>query len=237
MKLLAGTSGFSYKEWKGPFYPAQLAAKDMLHYYAGRLPAVEINNTFYRLPKASVLEGWRSQVPESFRFAIKAARRITHVKRLADCGEELRYLLEIVGVLQPCLGSILFQLPPFQKKDLPRLAAFVDELPAGTRAAFEFRHDSWFDEAVFALLSARNFALVLTESDETAVPDVPWTADWAYLRLRKTVYPEADLDAWLERLRAAGLAEAQVFFKHEDEAAGPRMAETFLSRHSGSSSA
>jgi uncharacterized protein YecE (DUF72 family) len=156
---------------------------------------------------------------------------------LADCGEELRYLLEIVNALEPCLGSILFQLPPFQKIDLPRLSSFVAELPDGVRAAFEFRNDSWFDESVFALLSRRNFALVLTESDEAAAAEVPWTADWAYLRLRKSEYPDAELDAWLMRLRSAGCHEAQVFFKHEDEAAGPRMAETFLSRYSDASSA
>jgi uncharacterized protein YecE (DUF72 family) len=237
MNLLTGTSGFSYKEWKGPFYPAKLPAKDMLHYYASRLPAVEINNTFYRLPDPSVLREWRSRVPDSFRFAIKAARKITHLKRLVDCGEELRFLLKAVAELQPCLGSILFQLPPFQKNDLPRLASFVDELPGDTRAAFEFRHESWFDEPVFALLAGRNFALVRAESDETAAPDVPWTANWAYLRLRKSAYLGGELDAWLERLHAGRVDEAQVFFKHEDEGAAPRMAQELLSRYAGVSGA
>ncbi|HLF10020.1 MAG TPA: DUF72 domain-containing protein [Gammaproteobacteria bacterium] len=235
MKLLAGTSGFSYTEWKGPFYPSKLPAKDMLRYYSSRLPAVEINNTFYRLPSASTLQEWRSQVPDTFRFAIKAARKITHLKRLADCDGELRYLLEIVTQLHPCLGSILFQLPPFLRKDLPLLSAFIAQLPDKLRAAFEFRHDSWFDESVFELLSARNLALVLSESDDSSAADLPWTADWAYLRLRKSEYADSELDAWLARLRTAGLDEAQVFFKHEDEAVGPRMAEAFLSRYSGAS--
>jgi uncharacterized protein YecE (DUF72 family) len=227
MQLLAGTSGFSYKEWKGPFYPPKLPAHAMLGHYATRLPAVEINNTFYRLPARSALAGWRAQVPAEFRFAIKAPRRITHLKRLKDCGAELRYLLEALTVLEPCLGSILFQLPPYARQDVPALTAFVDLLPAGCRAAFEFRHASWLDPAVFALLEARNLALVVSETDEP-LPEQPWTADWAYLRLRKSAYTEAELGAWLARLESAGLSEAQVFFKHEDQATGPLLAEQLL---------
>jgi uncharacterized protein YecE (DUF72 family) len=229
MRILAGTSGFSYKEWQGPFYPEKLPAKAMLGYYASRLPAVEINNTFYRLPTPALLEGWRKQVPDGFRFAVKAPRRITHIKRLKDCGDELHYLSSALGALEPCLGSILFQLPPFFKRDVAVLAAFAEQLPAGCRAAFEFRHDSWFDEETYAVLRARNFALVQSEEADTpADRDLPWTADWAYLRLRKVDYAERDLTDWLGRLRAADLAEAQVFFKHEDEATGPKLAERFL---------
>ena len=235
MKLLAGTSGFSYKEWKGPFYPEKLRADEMLRFYASRLPTVEINNTFYRLPRAEQLREWRARVPATFRFAIKAPRRITHVKRLADCGADVEYLLNALRELEPLLGSILFQLPPFQRCDLPRLAAFAEQLPADCRAAFEFRHASWFDDAVFALLAARNFALVLSETDESDPANLPWTADWAYLRLRKTEYTDAELARWLERLAAAKLEEAQVFFKHEDEAKGPLLAEAFLSRYSSAS--
>jgi uncharacterized protein YecE (DUF72 family) len=228
LRLLVGTSGFSYKEWKGPFYPEKLPAREMLAYYAGRLPIVEINNTFYRLPRPDVLAGWRAQVPPTFRFAIKAARRITHLKRLKDCAGELGYLLETLAALGPALGSVLFQLPPFFKRDVPTLQAFVALLPEGAKAAFEFRHDSWLDSEVFALLASRDFALVVSETDEKPARELPWTADWTYLRLRKSSYPQRELEAWLDRLVAGGLKEAQVFFKHEDEAAGPRFAEQFL---------
>jgi uncharacterized protein YecE (DUF72 family) len=224
MRLLAGTSGFSYKEWLGEFYPPKLPAKAMLEYYAGRLPAVEINNTFYRMPTPAMLEGWRRQVPDSFRFAVKVPRRITHVKRLRDCAEEVRFLLTSLAVLEPCLGSLLVQLPPFFKVDVAALAQFAAELPENCRAAFEFRHASWLVPEVFDLLRSRNFALVQSESDER-FEVLPWTADWAYLRLRKVGYADEDLRHWLQRLRAAGVAEAQVFFKHEDAATGPRLAE------------
>jgi uncharacterized protein YecE (DUF72 family) len=228
MRLLAGTSGFSYKEWLGAFYPEKLPAKGMLAYYATRLPTVEINNTFYRMPKREALEGWRSQVPEEFRFAIKAPRRITHIKRLKDCAAELQYFLPVLDALQPCLGSVLFQLPPHAKRDVATLSAFVEKLPEGCRAAFEFRNDSWFAPEVFELLASRNIALVQSEEDEPLDPALPWTANWAYLRLRRVIYEQRDLESWLERLRAANLEEAQVFFKHEDEATGPRLAEQFL---------
>jgi uncharacterized protein YecE (DUF72 family) len=229
MKILAGTSGFSYKEWIGEFYPEKQPAKGMLAYYASRLPTVEINNTFYRMPNAAALEGWRSQVPDTFRFAVKASRRISHIKRLKDCGGEVRYLLEALRAMEPCVGSILFQLPPFAKRDTATLAAFVAELPQGTRAAFEFRNPSWLHPEVFALLESRNLALVQSEEAEPFKEPLPWTADWAYLRLRRVEYTRNDLEIWLERLRAANLKEAQVFFKHEDGATGPKLAAQFLS--------
>jgi uncharacterized protein YecE (DUF72 family) len=229
MRILTGTSGFSYKEWVGPFYPDKLPAKAMLAHYASRLPTVEINNTFYRMPNAATIEGWRSQVPDSFRFAMKAPRRITHIKRLKDCADDARYFLETLRALEPCLGSVLFQLPPHFKLDLERFTAFVAALPDGCRAAFEFRNDSWFVPGVYAVLEARNLALVQSEEDDTpAHRRLPWTADWAYLRLRKTAYAPRELEAWLERLRAGNLGEAQVFFKHEDQATGPRLAAEFL---------
>jgi len=228
MRILAGTSGFSYKEWLGAFYPEKLPAKGMLAYYATRLPTVEINNTFYRMPNEAALLGWRAQVPATFRFAIKAPRRITHSKKLKDCAAELHFLLGGLDRLEPCLGSILFQLPPYAKRDVPALAAFVAELPQGCRAAFEFRNDSWLERDVFALLESRNLALVQSESDEALATALPWTADWAYLRLRRVVYTPRDLEVWLARLEAANVVEAQVFFKHEDEATGPLLAEEFL---------
>ena len=229
MRVLTGTSGFSYKEWVGPFYPDKLPAKAMLAHYATRLPIVEINNTFYRMPNAAAIEGWRAQVPDSFRFAMKAPRRITHIKRLKDSADDVAHFLGMLAPLGPCLASVLFQLPPHFKRDLPRLAELVAALPAGCRAAFEFRNDSWLEPDVFAVLEARNLALVQSEEDDTpADRRLPWTADWAYLRLRKTRYEPRELDAWLERLRAAKLAEAQAFFKHEDQATGPKLAAEFL---------
>jgi len=228
MRILAGTSGFSYKEWVGEFYPEKQPAKGMLGYYATRLPTVEINNTFYRMPNAAAIAGWRSQVPDTFRFAIKVPRRISHIKRLKDCGAELRYLLAALDAMQPCVGSILVQLPPFAKRDTAALAAFVAELPDGCRAAFEFRNASWFEPEVFSVLQSRNLALVHSEEGEPLDESLPWTADWAYLRLRRVEYTKKDLETWLARLRAAKLTEAQVFFKHEDAATGPRLAEEFL---------
>ncbi|HEY8520770.1 MAG TPA: DUF72 domain-containing protein [Gammaproteobacteria bacterium] len=228
MRILAGTSGFSYKEWKGPFYPERLPAAQMLEFYASRLPAVEINNTFYRLPSPALLEGWRAQVPPSFRFALKAPRRISHVKRLRGCEEDLRYFLGVADALGASLACVLVQLPPFMKADPGLLAAFTELLPNGTKAAFEFRNASWFTDGAYETLAARNLALVVSQSDERSRVDLPWTADWAYLRLRKPDYDERELTAWLERLRAAPLVEAHVFFKHEDEARGPKLAERFL---------
>ena len=185
MRLSVGTSGFSYAEWKGPFYPADLAASGMLSYYAGRLPAVEINNTFYRLPRRSVLEGWAAQVPERFRFAVKASQRITHLKRLKDVSDETRYLLDVTQALSERLGVLLFQLPPNLKLDLDRFERFLELLPTGTRAAFEFRHPSWVDPRVLERLRERACAWVVTEGEEGAVPDFLLTAPWTYLRLRR----------------------------------------------------
>jgi uncharacterized protein YecE (DUF72 family) len=228
MQLLAGTSGFSYKEWVGAFYPDKLPAKGMLAHYATRLPVVEINNTFYRMPNAAAVQTWRSQVPESFRFAVKVPRRISHLKRLRECGEEIKALLRALEDLAPCLGSLLVQLPPHARCDEAALAGFLRDLPDGVRVAFEFRNESWLVPAVFAQLESRNAALVQSESDEGFEP-LPWTADWAYLRLRRVDYSADDLARWLERIVTSGVEEAQVFFKHEDGATGPRLAAQLLS--------
>ena len=228
MHLSVGTSGFSYAEWKGPFYPAELPASEMLAYYAERLPAVEINNSFYRLPRRSVLEGWAAQVPESFRFAVKASQRITHLKRLKDVGDETRYLLDVTQALGERLGVLLFQLPPNLKLDLERFDRFLELLPAGARAAFEFRHVSWADQVVLDRLRARGCAWVVTEQEEGTAPDLLMTAPWTYLRLRRPSYARDELAAWAARLRARSLSEAFVFFKHEDAGAGPRLAQEFL---------
>jgi uncharacterized protein YecE (DUF72 family) len=226
-RLLAGASGYSFKEWKGVFYPGDMKPEGMLAWYATRLPTVEINNTFYRMPNAAAIQGWRAQVPDSFRFAIKMPRRISHLKRLRDCGSELKALFTAVAELGPCLGSMLVQLPPHARCDVAALGGFLGDLPADARVAFEFRHDSWHVPAVFDVLQARNAALVQSESDAQFEP-LPWTANWAYLRLRRVDYTRADLERWLARLEAAGVAEAQVFFKHEDAATGPKLAAELL---------
>jgi len=228
MIIYAGTSGYSYKEWRGHFYPEKFPATDMLAYYAQRLPAVEINNTFYRLPKESVLDGWAAQVPENFRFSIKASRRITHFKRLKETDDETAYLLRVLGTLGPLLGVILFQLPPNLKKDLPRLETFLDLLPPRAPTAFEFRHPSWFDDEVTGLLRDRGCALCLADTDDGDPPTLVDTGSLGYLRLRRADYSDEDLRMWADRIEEQAWDRVFVFFKHEDEAAGPRMAERFL---------
>jgi len=230
MTIYTGTSGYSYKEWKGIFYPEKLPANKMLAFYATELPAVEINNTFYRLPKASVLELWRSQVPEGFRFIIKAPRRITHIKRLKDAEDETAYLFDTLKSLQGSLGVVLFQLPPFLRKDLERLENFLNILPAGSRAAFEFRHQTWYDDEVYALLRQRNAALCLADSGGEHDAPHEATADWGYLRLRREDYSDKDLSGWMKFINAQGWQNTYAFFKHEDAGAGPRMAKAFLER-------
>ena len=227
MRVLAGTSGFSYKEWKGSFYPEDLPAGDMLSFYAGRLPAVEINNTFYRMPKPALLAAWAEQVPPEFRFVLKASQRITHRKRLKEAADEVAYFFQTASTLGDRLGPTLFQLPPNLKKDLPRLEAFLGVLHAGARAAFEFRHASWFEDDVFEALRRNGAALCVAEDEELATPLVA-TAGWGYLRLRRQDYDDAAVAAWAEKVRGQSWGEAYVFFKHEDAGAGPRLATKLL---------
>jgi uncharacterized protein YecE (DUF72 family) len=229
MRVLAGTSGFSYKEWRGSFYPEDLPADEMLAYYSAKLPAVEINNTFYRMPKPALLEGWAAQVPADFRFILKASQRITHRKRLKEAGDEVAYFFQTAATLGDRLGPTLVQLPPNLRKDLPRLEAFLGVLPEGARAAFEFRHDSWFEDDVYAALRAKGAALCIAEDEELATPLVA-TAPWGYLRLRRQDYDDAAVAAWAEKVRAQAWSEAFVFFKHEDAGSGPRLAADFLQR-------
>jgi len=228
MKLHVGTSGYSYKEWKGNFYPEDLPAKEMLSYYSRRLPAVEINNTFYRLPQASMIENWRAQVPDEFRFSIKATQRITHIKRLNNVAEETKYLLDTSGLLGERLGVVLFQLPPNMKKDSGRLKLFLELLPSDARAAFEFRHESWFDDETFDLLREKDRALVVSDTDDKPLSEIISTAGWGYLRLRRTAYDENDLADWMKRVEDQKWKDAFVFFKHEDEGVGPKLAAQFL---------
>jgi uncharacterized protein YecE (DUF72 family) len=228
MRILAGTSGWQYREWKGSFYPDSLATDRMLPYYAERFPSVEVNNTFYRMPKESVLRAWAESVPNGFRFVLKASQRITHYARLKEAAADpLGYLLRTAAALGDRLGPFLFQLPPNMKKDTPRLGSFLEHIPEGTKAAFEFRHPSWLEEDVFELLRAHDLALCVanTEGEETPLEA---TAGYGYLRLRKEAYGEGELESWAERIRAQPWSEAYVFFKHEEEGTGPRLAARFL---------
>jgi uncharacterized protein YecE (DUF72 family) len=231
MQLYVGTSGFAYKEWKGGFYPEKIAADAMLPAYAARLGTVEINNTFYRMPKESVLTGWASQVPPGFRFVLKASQRITHFARLGDDGGALDYFLRTATVLGEQLGPTLFQLPPNMKQDLPRLEGFLARLPHRWRAAFEFRHPSWFDPATYAALRSSGAALVHAEDENGATALEP-TTSWGYLRLRRPSYTTDELAQRADRVRALPWDSAFVFFKHEEGApalpgTGPLAAESF----------
>lgn len=228
MDLYVGTSGYSYKEWKGTFYPKDLPVKQMLCFYGERFRTVEINNTFFRLPTASVLQAWAGEVPAAFKFVLKAPRRITHIQRLKDAGDSVSSLLAVAGALKKRLGPLLFQLPPNFKKDVPRLRAFLALLPSQCRAAFEFRHPSWFDEEVFGLLRDHQAALCLAEAEDELEGPFVATANWGYLRLRRPDYGKAELKTWVKRIREQKWRDAFVFFKHEDEGKGPQLAKRLL---------
>ena len=228
MHFYLGTSGYSYKEWKGNFYPEDLPDKQMLRFYGERFRSVEINNTFYRMPKESVLEAWAAEVPADFKFVLKAPQRITHIQRLKESADSVSYLLKVAGALKERLGPLLFQLPPYLKKDLPRLTEFLKLLPADRRSAFEFRHESWFDEEVFGLLREHQAALCIAEAEDGVEVPFVSTADWGYLRLRRPDYGDAELKAWAKRVREQDWQDAFIFFKHEDEGKAPQMAKRFL---------
>jgi uncharacterized protein YecE (DUF72 family) len=219
MRILVGTSGYAYKEWRGSFYPEKIKEKEMLRYHAERFSAVEINNTFYRLPGREMLLRWAEEVPAGFVFVLKASQRITHRQRLsAESKETVDYLFDVASTLGARLGPVLFQTPPFLRKDVDRLRGFLALLPPDRPVAFEFRHESWRDEEVHEALRGRNAALVCAdteESGEAGAPIVP-TADWGYLRLRRCDYDDAGLARWAERIRAQPWGKAFVFFKHEE---------------------
>jgi uncharacterized protein YecE (DUF72 family) len=226
MQVLAGTSGYSYKEWKGTFYPEKLPAGEMLRFYARHFRTVEINNTFYRMPAEQMLSRWSEEVPEGFRFALKAPRRITHEKRLRDAESDVAAFLQRSAALGPKLGTVLFQLPPFLKKDLPRLEDFLGLLPPDRPAAFEFRNVSWQDDAVHEALRTHGAMICIADTDEGETPLVS-TAACGYLRLRREQYDDGDLRAWVERIAAQPWTRAYVYFKHEDGALGTRFAQRF----------
>jgi uncharacterized protein YecE (DUF72 family) len=227
MQLLVGTSGFSYKEWLGRFYPEKLPASEMLHYYAQHFGTVEINNTFYRMPAESMLESWAQQAPENFTFTLKAPRRITHDKRLREIESDVAEFARRAGVLGNKLGVLLFQLPPNLKKDLVRLQNLLSLVPKDRRAALEFRNDSWQDQEVYDMLRANDALLCVTDTDEGDTPFVS-TADYGYVRLRRTHYDDADLSAWAERIAAQPLSRTYVYFMHEDEALGTRFGQRLM---------
>ena len=229
MEWLAGTSGYSYKEWKGVFYPEDLAAGDMLSFYAERLPAVEINNTFYRMPRSHVLEGWAEAVPAGFRFVIKASRRITHHAKLEDADDAVGFLSSRVAKLEDKLGCVLFQLPPFLRKGPERLDRFLSSWPRELPAAVEFRHASWFDEEIADILRGHGAALCVSDDGKRELPGFFHTTDWLYFRLRRPDYDDDALRGWIARADAADASRGFAFFKHEDEGAGPRLAAGFLS--------
>ena len=233
-RLLAGASGYSFKEWKGTFYPQDIKPDGMLAWYAERLPTVEINNTFYRMPKANVLEHWASVTPERFRFAIKASRRITHLARLdaEKAADSVQFLYRNLVALGAKRGPVLFQLPPFMKKDLPRLQAFLGLLPAGHCAAFEFRNETWFSDDVYDALRGAGASLCLSEREDEAPPPLVETAQWGYVRLRLENYADADLEQWARRLGASAWREVYVYFMHEPTA--PAYAQTLMKAFSAS---
>lgn len=228
MNLYVGTSGYSYKEWKGSFYPEKIPAKDMLSYYASRLQAVELNNTFYRLPQESMVESWKAQVPENFRFSVKASQFITHFKQLKDVANQTRLMLERFSALEDRLGVVFFRLPPDMKKDIKRLEKFLKHLPAEIRAAFQLEDLTWLDDDVFALLRSHNRALCVLDTEEMPASHITKTADWGYVRLRRVNYSESELQEWVARMRAQKWKTTFVFFKHEDEGTGPKLAARFV---------
>lgn len=215
MRVAAGTSGFSYKEWHGSFYPEKLPASRMLEFYTEHLPTVELNNTFYRMPAEALIRAWESKSPESFRFVLKAPRSMTHIRKLTDCEEPLARFVQVAAHLGSKLGPLLFQLPPNYPRNTDQLGTFLGALPAGVRAAFEFRHPSWYDESTFTVLRRHNAALCAADVDDVEPQPIVATADWGYLRLRRLDYAPDQLEAWAGTLRQQPFSEAFVFFKHE----------------------
>lgn len=234
MGLWVGTSGYAYPEWRGSFYPEKMQTAKMLPYYAEHFPTVEINNTFYRMPNAKLLEGWSAQVPEQFKLTLKAPQRITHHKRLRECADDVKYFLEVASTLGPKLGAILFQTPPYLRMNLEVLDAFLEMLPPGLMAAFEFRHKSWMEADVFSRLQAKGLALCVADSENFSTP-VEITAGYAYFRLRDEGYQPADIERWAQVIRdkTAGCSEVFVYFKHEEAGIGTEFAKQLITNLSG----
>jgi len=230
MDVRVGTSGWNYTAWRGSFYPPDMKPAGMLAYYAERFSTVEVNNTFYRMPTASLVESWAATVPARFTFVLKAPQRITHFARLRDVDEPVRVFCDTARILGPKLGPLFFQLPPNFKADTGRLADVLALLPPDVRAAFEFRNPTWFTDEVYTRLAARNAALCIADNDDGATPALA-TADWGYLRLRARGYADGDLRGWLATMHRIGerWRDAHVFFKHEDEGTGPALGARLMS--------
>jgi uncharacterized protein YecE (DUF72 family) len=224
MKIYTGTSGYGYKPWKGRFYPKDLPEKDMLKYYSSQFNSVEINNTFYSMPSAAILQSWKTEVPAGFRFFIKAPSKITHVKRLKNCEDELKYFIDLSLTIEKSFSGFLFQLPPNYKKNMEVFENFISLIPPKIKAAFEFRHESWQEQEVYNCLKKRNFALCMADTDELPVKNIVATASWGYLRLRKEDYSEMEIKAWYNKITKQEWKEVFIYFKHEDKANGTRFA-------------
>lgn len=229
MKIRVGTSGYNYPEWKGAFYPPTLPAAAMLPFYAERFSTVEINASFYRMPTAKVVTGWADATPANFVFTLKAPKRITHDRRLHDIDDPLRVFCDVARMLAGKLGVLFFQLPPNFKKDAGRLGDLLVAVPPGVRCAFEFRHPSWFEDEIYALLRTRDAALCIADTEQATTPEVS-TASWGYLRLRDVEYSDAELDRWIARITRQPWSDAFVYFKHEETASGPALAARLLQR-------
>jgi uncharacterized protein YecE (DUF72 family) len=229
MAIWIGTSGYNYPEWKGSFYPENLATAKMLPYYAERLSTVEINYTYYRTPNTKILAGWNAATPDRFKLTLKAPKRITHDARLKDCADRLQYFVDTATTLGPKLGALLFQLPASFKQDLALFDAFLESFPSGIDAAFEFRHGSWLNDELYSRLEARNLALCVADSETMATP-VRITADYAYFRLRDEGYTPEDIARWAQTIRdtTASCREVFVYFKHEEAGKGPQFARVLL---------
>jgi uncharacterized protein YecE (DUF72 family) len=229
MAIWVGTSGYNYPEWRGSFYPEKFSTTKMLPYYSERFSTVEINYTYYRTPNAKILSGWSEVTPQGFKFTLKAPKRITHVARLKDCADLLQYFAKTAATLGPKLGVLFFQLPPYLKKDLALLDAFLDAFPSDVKAAFEFRHQSWLNDEVYARLRAKNLALCVAESEKLSTP-VEITADYAYFRLRDEGYTPLDIARWAQTIhdKTSACTDAFVYFKHEEAGKGPEFARLLL---------
>jgi uncharacterized protein YecE (DUF72 family) len=227
MNFYVGTSGYGYKEWRGIFYPERISAGEMLRFYSGRLNAVEINNTFYRMPTQRLLLSWEKQVPASFVFALKAPQVITHLKRLKGVEEETGYMFNALNALESKLGPVLFQFPKSFRADRPTLQAFLNLIPAGVSCAFEFRSTSWLDAEVLDVLHKKGCSFCTADTDENPAREIISTASWGYLRLRRSHYSDTDLSQWIERVLSQKWKKVFVFFKHEEEAKGAELAMRF----------
>ncbi len=230
MKVYAGTSGFGHAEWKGKFYPEKIRSGDMLRFYAERLGTVEINNTFYHMPAQNVLLSWAVQVPSDFIFAVKAPQVITHLKQMKNASGEVERLFRALSVLEQKQGPVLFQLPASFRIDTVLLKDFLSILPSDRLCAFEFRSPTWFTDQVFGLLADKRCSLCIADTDERPAEEIATTANWGYLRLRRSDYTDENLLKWAERILALQWETTYVFFKHEDGARGPEQAMTLLER-------